>query len=305
MKPTSIDYPFLAQKLIEASGEMSLSKPSSGLYVVATPIGHRGDITLRALVTLAAMDLIACEDTRVSGALLKSYGIKARLISYHDHNAEAQRPQILRHLQDGHSVALISDAGMPLIADPGFRLVCAVREAGYPVTVIPGANAALTALAGSGLPSDHFFFAGFLPPKSTARRQALSALKSIPATLICYETAPRLAASLADCAAILGATRQAAVARELTKKFEETRRGALGELAAHYAAHTVKGEIVLLFGPPTEDEKPSHDLAALLQDHLARLSLRDAVAAVSVLTGEKKNIVYAAALRLGKKSSND
>ncbi len=269
---------------------------------MATPIGHRGDITLRALVTLSSADVIACEDTRNSGALLAHYGIKKKqLISYHDHNADGRRPEILKHIAEGASVALISDAGMPLIADPGYKLVRDCRDAGYDVVVIPGANAAITALAGSGLPTDHFYFAGFLPPKSTARQKAIAALQAAPATLVFYESPQRLADTMQDLAKVLGGARLAAVARELTKLYEETRRGTLQELADFYEDADVKGEIVIIVAPPDADAAPAHDLDALLKQHMAELSLRDAVAAVCALTNIKKSEVYARALKLSGK----
>ncbi len=275
-----------------------------GLYVVATPIGHLGDVTLRALMTLANVERIACEDTRVSGGMLSKYGIKKPLIAYHDHNADHAGGSILRAIQDGQAVALISDAGMPLISDPGFGLVNACLKAGYPVTVIPGANAALTALAGSGLPTDRFHFCGFLPPKSVARRKALTSMLEIPGTLIFYEAPQRLAETLADMASVFGDDRAAAVARELTKLFEEQRRGTLGELAEHYATHDVKGEIVILVAPRTDSaEASTADIDALLAEALRTQTLRDAVAAVSDLTGVKKNEVYARALKLAEKDN--
>ncbi len=273
--------------------------------MVATPIGHLGDITLRALVTLAHADAIACEDTRVSGGMLSKYGIKKPLIAYHDHNATVAGPKILEKIAGGAAVALISDAGMPLISDPGYGLVRACHEAGYPVTVIPGANAALTALAGAGLPTDEFHFVGFLPSKKTARQKAIAELCSVPGTLVFYEAPPRLGDALADLAKGLGVERSAAVARELTKFFEETRRGTLGELANYYAEHDVKGEIVILVGPAAEksDAEREPDIDALLKQALRTESLRDAVATVSEMTGAKKSDVYARALKLSGKST--
>lgn len=295
---TSPDYPLFVRKLFEASLDIKASKPVPGLYVVATPIGNLGDISLRALVVLASADLVLCEDTRTGGALLAKFGIKKPLLSCHDHNENERRPNILKRLAAGGAVALISDAGMPLIADPGYRLVRACREAGHAVTVIPGANAALTALAGSGLPTDKFHFAGFLPPKSTARRKFLGTLKHIPATLIVYETPQRLGAALKDLADILGERREAAVARELTKLFEETKRGTLSELAGFYAAQEPKGEIVIVIAPPDEAAAPAQDIDALLRDHLKTMSVRDAASAVSALTGIRKGEAYARALWL-------
>lgn len=275
----------------------------AGLYVVATPIGHLGDISLRALMTLAQVDCIACEDTRISGGMLTKYGIKKPLLPYHDHNAEKQRPLILRRIDNDESVALISDAGMPLVADPGNKLVRACRDAGYQVTVIPGANAALTGLVGSGLPSGRFLFIGFLPPKSTARQKAIGTLTDVPVTLIFYEAPQRLAATLVDFAKIFGGARPAAVARELTKLFEETRRGNLKELAAFYAENPVKGEVTLIISG-AESTAPTHDIDTLLKEHLRHASLRDAVEAISVMTGVKKSEVYTRALSLASKKKD-
>lgn len=301
-KEKSLDYPHLVRGFLETSGIDAACKLPGGLYIAATPIGHLGDITLRALATLASVDHIACEDTRVSGGMLAKYGIKKPLLPYHDHNAKAAGEKIIALLKTGEAVALISDAGMPLISDPGYSLVHSCVEAGFAVTVIPGANAALTALAGSGLPTDQFHFAGFLPPKTAARQQAIAALATIPGTIVFYEAPQRLGASLADLAKILGGGRQAVVARELTKLFEETRRGTLNELAAFYAEQEVKGEIVMLVAPATEMTEPKlADIETMLREALKSKSLRDAVNAVSVLTGAKKSEVYDLALRLSGK----
>jgi 16S rRNA (cytidine1402-2'-O)-methyltransferase len=295
-KSSSPDYPQLGKMLVEASGNDAACKPSAGLYVIATPIGHLGDITLRALAILSQADVIACEDTRNSGVLLQAFGIKKPTFSYHDHNEEARGPEILQRLAQGEVVALISDAGMPAIADPGFKLVRDCRAAGFAVTVVPGANAAVTAMAGSGLPTDQFYFAGFLPPKSAARKKDLTVLKPIMATLIFYESPQRLAASLADIAEVLGAERPAVVARELTKFYEEMRRGTTGELAAHYAQNEAKGEIVILVGKATSDDVV--DIDAVLTERLQKLSVRDAVVEVAEMTGIAKKEVYARALAL-------
>jgi len=301
-KIASPDYPSLARKLFEISEEIAPSKLPAGLYIVATPIGHLGDISLRALWTLAHAHGIACEDTRLSGAMLAKYGLKTPLLSYHDHNADRQRPLLLKRMAMGEGIALISDAGMPLIADPGYKLGLACRKAGHAVTVIPGANAAITALAGSGLPTDRFFFGGFLPPKTTARQKAIAGFKDIPATLLFYEAPQRLAATLADLAKILGAERKAVVARELTKFFEESRGGTLAELAEVYASRDVKGEITLVIGPGEGPVTSAHDLDDLLSEHIEQgASLRDAVAAVSTITGHRKQDVYERALKLAKK----
>ena len=284
--------------MVQASGNGDACKPSPGLYLIATPIGHLGDITLRALAILAQADVIACEDTRNSGVLLNAFGIKKPTFSYHDHNEDARRSEVLQRLAQGEVIALISDAGMPAIADPGFKLVRDCRNAGFNVTVVPGANAAVTAMAGSGLPTDQFHFAGFLPPKSAARKKDLLAFKPSTATLIFYEAPQRLGASLADMAEILGIHRPAAVARELTKFYEEMRRGTLGELAAHYASHEAKGEIVILIGKAAEEEKNPADIDALLTARLRHLTLRDAVAEVAEMMGIPKKEIYARALAL-------
>ena len=297
---SSPDFPRLASQFVQASRNESPCKLPGGLYVVATPIGNLGDISLRALLTLASADEVACEDTRVTGGLLARYGVKAKLVPYHDHNADEMRPHVLRKIEGGAAIALVSDAGMPLIADPGFKLVRECREKGFAVTVVPGANAALTALAGSGLPTDHFTFIGFLPPKFAARRVTLEKLRAVPVTMVFYEAPQRLKGALADMAEILG-PRPAAVARELTKLFEETRRGTLAELAAHYAVAAIKGEIVIIIGPPGEESAhAAPDIYSLLERSLRDNSLRDAVALVSGATGARKSEVYARALKLAK-----
>lgn len=265
--------------------------------MVATPIGHLGDITLRALVTLAQVDAIACEDTRVSGGMLSKYGIKKPLMACHDHNEKDMADKMVAAMQAGQSIAYISDAGMPLISDPGFRLVTACRQAGVAVTIIPGANAALTALAGSGLPTDQFHFYGFLPAKAEARRKALEEIAAQPGTLIFYEAPQRLPDSLTAMAATLGGDRPVTIARELTKLFEEYRSGTLAELAADYAGTEVKGEVVVCVGPSVA-ERPAVDWEAMLEKALQHETLRDAVTAVSAATGVKKSIVYTKALEM-------
>jgi 16S rRNA (cytidine1402-2'-O)-methyltransferase len=300
-KVSSPDYPQLGHAVVEASGKTGGCKLEPGLYLVATPIGNRGDITLRALVTLASAAAIGCEDTRTSGVLLKAFGISTPTFSYHDHNADARRPEILRRIAAGEAIALISDAGTPVIADPGFKLVRDCREQNIAVTVIPGANAAIAAMAGSGLPSDRFLFAGFLPPKKVARSKEIAALKLSEATLIFYEAPQRLADTLADLAEILG-DRPAAVARELTKFYEETRRGSLGELAAYYAEAEARGEIVILVGVGAAEDASDADIDALLKQRLKTLSVRDAVAEVAEMTGGRKNEIYARALALAPKA---
>jgi len=269
---------------------------SPGLYIVATPIGNLGDITLRAAETLRGVAAIACEDTRVTGKLLHHLGIKQKLIRYDDHASEADRERLLA-MMEGEPVALVSDAGTPLVSDPGYRLVRTARERGIAVTSLPGPSAAVVALTLSGLPNDRFLFAGFLPAKAKAREEALAELSRVPATLVFYETAPRLDEALQAIAAVLPG-REVAVARELTKRFEECRSGAPLEVAAHYAAHPPKGEIVLLVGPPVEDVSGEVDVDALLRAELAGAKASQAAAAVARATGLDRKVLYARALEL-------
>jgi 16S rRNA (cytidine1402-2'-O)-methyltransferase len=270
-----------------------------GLHVVATPIGNLRDITLRALATLAAADAVIAEDTRVSRNLLAHYGVTTPLVAYHEHNAAVMRPHLLARLNEGAALALISDAGTPLVSDPGFKLVAEALAAGIAVTSVPGPSAVLAALVVAGLPTDRFFFEGFLPPKSAARRARINELAAVPGTLVFFESPRRLAEMLADLAAELG-DRDAAVARELTKLYETIRRGSLSELAAQFAAEAPpKGEIVVLVGPPAAaapiaDEQLDHLLASALE----HLSVKDAAAAVSAQTGAPRRQVYARALML-------
>jgi 16S rRNA (cytidine1402-2'-O)-methyltransferase len=272
-----------------------------GLHIVATPIGNLGDITLRALEALAGADVIACEDTRVTRKLLDRYGILTPLTPYHDHNAAEARPKILARIAQGQAVALVSDAGTPLISDPGFKLVRALREAGHAVTALPGASAMLAALTVAGLPTDRFFFEGFLPPKETARRARVAELKRIPATLVLFETGPRLAAALADLAEGLGA-REATVCRELTKLHEDVRFGELAALARHYGkTEPPRGEIVLVIAPPPEQPAPdAAELDDLLRQALDRVSVKEAVSEVADATGLSRRDVYQRALALAK-----
>ncbi len=267
-----------------------------GLYIVATPIGNLGDITLRAIRVLGGAALIACEDTRVAGKLLKHLGIKAKLQRLDDHASPEVRARIIDEARH-RPVALVSDAGTPLISDPGYRLVREARAAGVTVTSIPGACAAISALAMAGLPSDRFLFAGFLPVKDKARTEALESLAGLAATLVFYETAPRLERSLAAIAALWPA-REVAVARELTKMHEECRSGTAASLAAHYAAHPPKGEIVLLIGPPADTEAPEHDTDALLRAALADAGPGKAAGLVAKATGIERAVLYARALEL-------
>ncbi|MEM8569530.1 MAG: 16S rRNA (cytidine(1402)-2'-O)-methyltransferase [Pseudomonadota bacterium] len=273
-----------------------------GLYLVATPIGNARDITLRALDALAGADILAAEDTRTTRRLLEIHGIKrasSSLWPYHEHNGPQQRPRILEALAAGQSVALASDAGTPLISDPGYPLVRAAIAAGLAVYPLPGPSAPLAALALSGLPTDRFFFAGFLPPKSAARAKALMDLAQVPATLIFFEAPRRLAACLTSMAETLGGRRDAAVCREITKRFEEARRGTLAELASAYAAESdPKGEIVIVIGPPLPQDVSETAIDARLREALANGSVKDAAQLVAAELGLPRRQVYARALAL-------
>ena len=281
-------------------GPVAAPSLPGGLYLVATPIGNLGDISLRALETLAAADVIACEDSRVTRKLIEHYGIATQLTPYHEHNAAEARPRLLTRLADGQSVALVSDAGTPLISDPGYKLVRAACAAGHAVTAVPGASAVLTALSAAGLPTDRFFFEGFLPPSQAARQRRIAALASIPASLVLFESGPRLPAALADLASTLG-SRDAAICRELTKLHEEIRRGPLDELARHYAAGgETRGEIVIVVAPPRGGGKNADDIDELLRRALARVSMKDAVGEVAFATGRPRREVYQRALALTK-----
>jgi 16S rRNA (cytidine1402-2'-O)-methyltransferase len=272
-----------------------------GLYVTATPIGNSADITLRALDILQNADLVLCEDTRVTAKLLGLHGVAARTAPYHDHNAAKVRPDILEKLEAGAAIVLVSDAGTPTIADPGYKLVREAIARGIPVTALPGPSAVITALTLAGLPTDRFLFAGFAPPKQSARRSWLKGLSNVDATLVYYESPKRLAESLADAAKQLG-DRPVAVARELTKMFEEVRRGPLTELAAHYAeAGAPKGEIVVVIGPPEGRAGEEIDLDEALTKALETKSLKEAVAGVAADTGLPRKQVYARALALKPK----
>ncbi|MEM8951023.1 MAG: 16S rRNA (cytidine(1402)-2'-O)-methyltransferase [Pseudomonadota bacterium] len=272
----------------------------SGLHLVATPIGHLGDCSPRSLETLALADLVLCEDSRVTGKLLKLNGIERSLLPYHEHNAARMRPRVLDHLARGESVALASDAGTPLVSDPGYKLVRDVIEAGHEVLAVPGPSAALAALVVSGLPTDRFLFGGFLPPRSKARCRAIEELASVPTTLIWFESAKRLAATLADLAAVLG-PRPAAVARELTKAFEEVRRGSLEELAETIAGEeALRGEIVIVVGPPDAEEGAESDEAVneRLRQALETMAPSAAAASVAQQTDRSRKELYRRALAL-------
>ncbi len=275
-----------------------------GLVLVSTPIGNLQDFSPRALAVLQAADTVLCEDTRVTARLATVFGIGATLLALHDHNEDGRIPQVLRLLAEGKRVALVSDAGTPLVSDPGYRLVRAVLAAGLPVGAVPGPNAALLALTLSGLPPQPFLFLGFLPPKGAARRAALARLRAaeragLAATLLFHESPHRLGEALADMVDLLG-PRPAAVARELTKRFEEMVRGTLPELAARYADIPPRGEVTLVVGPPPAEAAPDEaDLEALLRAALEGHSLKEAVATVTAATGLPRRQVYARALALG------
>jgi 16S rRNA (cytidine1402-2'-O)-methyltransferase len=291
----------------QASEGQAPRKPplAPGLHIVATPIGNMRDITLRALDVLHAADLIACEDTRVFAKLATHYGIAAPTVAYSDATQDAAEPRIVRALDAGKRVALVSDAGMPLISDPGYRLVRAALAGGHVVTSAPGASAVPMALALSGLPTDRFFFGGFLPAKESERRRAIAAAAGVPATLVFFEAPHRLPASLVTLAELLG-PRPAAIARELTKLFEEVRRAPLTELAEHYARHPdVKGEIVVVIGPPGEAEAPAAEtLDEALRAAMAGASVKDAAAEVAARYGLKRRDVYARALELRREAAS-
>jgi 16S rRNA (cytidine1402-2'-O)-methyltransferase len=271
------------------------------LYLVATPIGNLGDITLRALETLAGVDVIACEDTRITRRLTERYGISVPLTPYHEHNAALARPKILERLARGASVALVSDAGTPLVSDPGFKLVREVCAAGHPVIALPGPSSVLAALSVAALPTDRFFFEGFLPAKETARRARIGELARIDATLVMFESGNRVQDSLRDLAEILGA-RDAAICRELTKLHEDISRAPLSDLARSAGALETRGEFVIVIGPPAADARvmAQSDLDELLRAALKHDSVKDAVAQAVELSGRPRREIYARALELAK-----
>ncbi|MBO9474641.1 16S rRNA (cytidine(1402)-2'-O)-methyltransferase [Shimia sp. R10_1] len=278
-------------------------KLQPGLYFVATPIGTARDITLRALDILASADVIAAEDTRSMKKLLEIHGVSLNgrpVLSYHDHSSEGTRAKLLAHLEAGRSVAYASEAGTPLIADPGYHLSVAASEAGHLVTSAPGPSAIITALSLAGLPTDSFFFAGFLPNAKKARQTALEALREVPGTLVFYESPKRVAAMVADAAEVLGGGRQAAVARELTKKFEEVLRGSLSDLAGELPERQIKGEIVVLIDRQRGEAAREDDVEDALRDALETLSVRDAADAVAKAYGINRRKVYQLALKLQK-----
>jgi 16S rRNA (cytidine1402-2'-O)-methyltransferase len=285
---------------------LTAPKPVPGLYLVATPIGNLGDITLRALETLAGVDVIACEDTRITRRLTERYAISAELKPYHEHNASAARPKILARLAHGASIALVSDAGTPLISDPGFKLVREVCAAGHTVFAVPGASSVLTALSVAALPTDRFFFEGFLPAKEHARRTRLTELAKIDATLVMFESGNRVQDTLTDLADIM-AGRNAAICRELTKVHEDIKRAPISELAQTADTLETRGEFVLVIGPPPAGAQimAEGELDDLLRAALQRDSVKDAVAHAVELSGRPRREVYARALELVKAIRSD
>jgi 16S rRNA (cytidine1402-2'-O)-methyltransferase len=291
-----------------AGSQVEPPQLAPALYLVATPIGNLRDITLRALDTLAAADVIACEDTRVTHKLLEHYGISTALTPYHEHNAAVVRPKLLARLAGGEAIALVSDAGTPLISDPGFKLVRAARDEGHAVIAVPGASAALAALCVAALPTDRFFFEGFLPAKDGQRSARIAELARVPASLILYESGPRIARMLAALAEGFGA-RQAAVCRELTKLHEEIRRGDLAALARAYDDDTAetRGEFTIVIEPPVAgaDAPSADEVDAMLRRALQHASVKDAVSDVAAATGRPRREIYQRALAIGEGSDGE
>jgi 16S rRNA (cytidine1402-2'-O)-methyltransferase len=298
---TPIDAAPAARTFTVAGHLLTASKPAPGLHLVATPIGNLGDITLRALETLAGVDIIACEDTRITRRLTERFGISGLLKPYHEHNAALARPKILERLAQGASIALVSDAGTPLISDPGFKLVREVCAAGHQVIALPGPSSVLAALAVAALPTDRFFFEGFLPSRQMARRSRLSELARIDATLVMFESGNRVQETLQDLAEIMTG-RDAAICRELTKMHEEVRRAKVSELAAIAATLETRGEFVLVIGPPAANAQimAEDDLDDLLRSSLQGGSVKDAVAHAVEISGRPRREIYARALELAK-----
>ncbi len=285
---------------------LTAPRPVPGLYLVATPIGNLGDITLRALETLAGVDIIACEDTRITRRLTERYAIAAQLKPYHEHNAAMARPKILERLAQGASIALVSDAGTPLISDPGFKLVREVCAAGFRVVALPGPSSVLAALSVAALPTDRFFFEGFLPPRETARRARLTELSRFDATLVMFESGSRVQDTLRDLGEIMG-TRDAAICREMTKLHEDVRRAPLAELARCADTLETRGEFVLVVGPPAAGAQAMTEdaLDDLLRNRLKRDSVKDAVAHAVELSGRPRREIYARALELAKEGDKE
>ena len=300
--PASSPDPDSPARTFAVAGHLiSAPKAAPGLYLVATPIGNLGDITLRALETLAGVDIVACEDTRITRRLIERFSITATLKQYHEHNAEQARPKILEALARGSSIALVSDAGTPLISDPGFKLVREVSAAGFPVIALPGPSSVLAALSVAELPTDRFFFEGFLPSKQNARRTRIAELARIDATLVMFESGARVQDCLHDLASVMG-ERDAAICREMTKLHEEVRRAPVSELAAIADTLETRGEFVLVIAPPAADAglMSENALDDLLRTALARGSVKDAVAHAVEVSGRPRREIYARALELSK-----
>ncbi|MBI3701388.1 MAG: 16S rRNA (cytidine(1402)-2'-O)-methyltransferase [Afipia sp.] len=289
------------RSFVLAGQTIIVPRAKPGLYLVATPIGNLGDITLRALETLAGVDIVACEDTRITHRLMERYAIAASLTPYHDHNATTARPKILEKLSQGASVALVSDAGTPLISDPGFKLVREACAAGFEVAALPGPSSVLAALSVAALPTDRFFFEGFLPAKQGARRSRLEELSRIDATLVLFESGSRVQESLQDIAIAMG-QREVAICRELTKLHEDVRRATVFELAASAATLETRGEFVLVIAPPPDNSAKlsDGDLDELLRASLKHDSVKDAVANAMEVSGRPRREIYARALELAK-----
>lgn len=301
------DVPYPSPDVADRGGLDTATASGPGLVLVSTPIGNLGDLSPRAHAALAAADVILCEDTRHTARLLAASGLRGTMQPLHEHNEDARIAPVLAMLRDGKTIALVSDAGTPLLSDPGFRLVRAAIAAGLPVGAVPGPNAAVTALVLSGLPPLPFLVQGFLPPRQGPRRAALGRIRAaelagLAATLIWHEAPHRLAETLSDMADLLGAAREAAVARELTKRFEEVRRGTLAGLAAHYATAEARGEITLVVAPAPEEKADAGDVDAQLRVLLGTHSLRDAAALVAAATGLPRKAVYARALDLEREA---
>lgn len=304
--PSNVSEPADRHSYLVGGETLTAPRPAPGLYLVATPIGNLGDITLRALETLAGVDVIACEDTRITRRLTERYGISAQLTPYHEHNAAAARPRILEQLAQGASIALVSDAGTPLISDPGFKLVREVCAAGFAVTALPGPSSVLAALSVAALPTDRFFFEGFLPPKAAARRARLAELARLDATLVLFESGSRIQDTLADLAATMG-TRDAAICREMTKLHEEISRGTASELAQSADKLETRGEFVVVIAPADKGSQvmTGEQVDDLLRDRLARDSVKDAVAHAVEVSGRPRREIYARALELSKEKHGE
>lgn len=300
MNPEFPDKSISLHDNVQDVSSISIHKQTleSGLYLVSTPIGNLRDISLRALDVLTSADMVLAEDTRVSKKLFNAYGLKTPLSAYHDHNAAKRVPNLVTRIAEGGVIALISDAGTPLVSDPGFKLARACVEADLTVFPIPGASAVLSALVVSGLPSDKFMFAGFLPAKTSARKTALSGLASVPSTLIFYESAGRLSAMLVDALSELG-DRPVSVARELTKKYEDVLYGSLSEMIARLDGEKLRGEIVVSIGPPEgNDDWDEAQIVSALKSRMGELGVKRASEEIASLSGQKKRDIYALALKI-------